>query len=171
MSYDEQKRRPGRHHIWFAEMDLDYCRLRYGEGACPAVLGEDSEQKCFNTEATCPVPRAFDPVPKTYRFMQAVENAPIGAGAVPNLTGVSLTPGKIEVGGGLGSRSVVDLTFSDHPGSDIGIDKYLFERGIDQGITSVVNLASAASGSGSLPASAAWALGPILPAADRKSVV
>src|SRR5699024_9026145 len=151
------------HHIWFVELDVDFCQLRYGEGACPAVLGVDSEHKCYNTEATCPVPEAYDPAPKTYRFTEALENAPLGA--IPSLQSVSLTPGKINVAGGLGSRSVVDLEFVDHPGSDLTTDPYLDEAGPDQSITTVANLGSAAGADGTLPGSASWVIGPYQPAA------
>src|SRR5690606_41228699 len=61
----------GRKPVTIVELDQDFCSLRYGVGACPAVLGEDSERKCFNTLRSCAVPAAYTRSTLTLRFTEA----------------------------------------------------------------------------------------------------
>lgn len=122
------------------EIDIPFCTLRYGEttteGTCPAVLGVDSERKCFNTIRTCAARASFLPEPKTLRFCMPashVEFARNGDPVVvlPSIKSISVTPAVINPGVDIGSRETVRVTFEDHPHSDAGLDKYLADRDYD----------------------------------------
>src|SRR5690554_3205952 len=119
----------------FVEIDIPYCSLRYGEGACPAVLGQDSAQKCFNTYATCPVRESFDEQTVTLRFAHASDYLDeSGIDAIPSITNVSYDPAVLSLGEkSLGTRAKLSVSFNDHPYGDTGtgFDKYYAERGYD----------------------------------------
>ena len=66
-----------------------------------------------------------------YRFCEPRSPHPIGLDAIPNIKGVKIAPAKIDVKGGLGVRAQANVTFDDHPHSDIGIDPYLSDRSYD----------------------------------------
>lgn len=65
---------------------------------------------------------------KVYRFCEPRSPHPIAIDAIPSVDSISITPSKIDVGGGLGERSDVSITFNDHPFNDLAIDKYVGER-------------------------------------------
>jgi len=122
----------------FVELDIDYCALRYGEsndaGACPAVLGVDSEAKCFNTKGTCPVRESYLGQSVTLRFAAGTGYlAESGIDAIAAIEDISFTPGTISLGEDLGTRSSLRVTLSDFPWSDTGpgFDKYLADRNYD----------------------------------------
>lgn len=123
--------------LTYVEIDVPYCALLYGTtngaGTCPAVLGVDSDVKCWNTIATCAVPASFTNVPVTLRFAMETGSNPDDIEAIPNLTDVSITAGRISLGEDLGQRESVSLSFKDHPYSDTGpgFDKYLGDRTYD----------------------------------------
>jgi hypothetical protein len=114
----------------YIELDIDWCTLRYGEGACTAVLGVDSTIKCFNTAATCAVRAAYKPAPVTLRFAKPADYRPAEPDALPSIVSVEFTPAKIEPGENLGSRPALKVSFRDSPHSDTGpgFDKYHAER-------------------------------------------
>ena len=90
-----------------------------------------SKYKCFNTRASCQDLTNYDgdtATPKTYRFCSSRSPQPIGLDAIPSLDGVSISPTKIDISGGLGARASASISFDDHPHSDIGIDKYISDR-------------------------------------------
>jgi len=126
MSYETAQKVSGRQQVWLVELHVRSCSLEFGVGDCPAT-----GTKCFNTEATCPVYESFAETNKIYKFIEPVENMPLSDGFIPSLKSVSITPGAIKVGGGLGSRSVASISFYDHPHSDIGIDPYRDDRAYD----------------------------------------
>jgi len=131
MTYEAQSVAIGRQQVWIVELHMKSCSLEFGVGACPAT-----GTPCFNTEATCPVFGSFVETEKIYRFIEPVENMPLKSGFIPSLKSVSITPGAIKVGGGLGTRAVASISFFDHPHSDIGIDPYRDTRSyepFDQG--------------------------------------
>lgn len=118
----------------YVEVDLEYCALRYGEttgdGTCPAVLGVDSDIKCFNSVKTCPVRESFLSDPVTLRFSADSAHYPADIDAIPSVTGISYTPATISLGKDLGQRASVSITFKDHrwPDTGPGFDKYLEDR-------------------------------------------
>jgi len=126
MSYEVERGRYSKEHIYIVEIDLDYCSLSSGVGACSA--SETGNAKCYNTFASCNSLNDYNKSTKTYRFCQSRSPHPIGINAIPSLQNVSISPAKIDLSGGLGTRASVSLSFTDHPSSDINIDKYVDER-------------------------------------------
>ena len=115
--------------IYIVEIDVPACSLVYGQGACTANGTGDA--KCFNTLATCQVLGAYNEVKKTYRYCEQLSPHPVGLEAVPNLNSVSISPSQIQLDGGLGVRSNLSLSFTDHPSSDLDTDPYIMERTYD----------------------------------------
>jgi hypothetical protein len=126
--------------ISIIELDIPYCDLRYGEttaaGTCPAVLGVDSERKCFNTIRTCAARASFLPAPKTLRFCMPAGTTDLMRDGdpvvvIPSIKSVSVTPAVVNPGVDIGTRETVRVVFEDHPHSDAGLDKYLADRNYD----------------------------------------
>lgn len=129
MSLATQRNRLGREPVVIVELDLDYCPLTYGGGACTAAIGTTGAVKCYNTRSTCQVPPAYraNPATKTYRFSSVM--LPAGAiQAIPSVLSYSPAPTVLDPAKSLGSRASVTVTLQDHPQSDHGIDKYVAER-------------------------------------------
>ena len=126
MAYDNEKLKYGKEHINIVELDLDYCSLTSGVGACTAT--ETGDNKCYNTFGSCNDLPNYTKTTKTYRFCEDRSPHPIGLDAIPSLDSVNISPTKIDLKGGLGVRASVSLTFRDHPSSDIDIDKYVNDR-------------------------------------------
>ena len=123
MSYDDVKKDFVKEKFFIVELDLDYCNLEYGVGACTASVGTTGAQKCFNTAKTCQDRSNYDKGTKTYRFCTKRSPVPAGLDAIPSLKGApSFDGAKINPKGGLGVRGGVTLSFLDHPSSDVGID-------------------------------------------------
>src|SRR4030095_1831511 len=102
-----------------------------GFGTCPAVLGVDSAEKCFNTLATCPatVLSSFTNVPKTLRFAMPTQILPTSTiDAIPSIKSITFDPATVSLGQNLGARASITVTFEDHPHSDSGLDPYLVNR-------------------------------------------
>ncbi len=129
MTWIEAARELGRRPITIVEMDLDYCQLTYGVGGCPAVLGVDSVNKCYQTRKTCPVPAAYDPALRTYRFSDR-ELGPLTL-SVPCVVSASFVSTKIDPGRSLGIRASVTVTLQDFTWDDRDLDKYLSTRSYD----------------------------------------
>jgi len=123
-----------REPIVWVEVDVDQCTLEYGVGSCPAVLGVDSDAKCFNAFKTCPVKDSFDLGSLTYKFYMPQENLPKEAGVFPCLKSVSSSTGEVNIAGtnpdvkGLGKREKITFTCSDFAYGDGYTDKYAQER-------------------------------------------
>ena len=126
MAYDNEKLKYGKEHINIVELDLDYCSLTSGVGACTAT--ETGDNKCYNTFGSCNDLPNYTKTTKTYRFCEDRSPHPIGLDAIPSFDSVNISPTKIDLKGGLGVRASVSLTFRDHPSSDIDIDKYVNDR-------------------------------------------
>lgn len=126
MTWIEAAKVLGRRPCTFVELDLDYCQLTYGVGACPAVLGVDSVAKCYNTRRTCPVPAAYDPVARTYRFSNR-ELGPIKL-SIPCLSSASFISTKIDPAKSFGTRGSVKINLQDFPWADRDVDKYVSSR-------------------------------------------
>jgi len=114
------------------ELDLyfDFCQLEYGVGACPAVLGQDSNAKCYNTLATCAVPDSYDPMPKPLTFVRPEDG--VEANKIPSLQQLTIQASRLAGFTGkespLGERGKVTATFKDHAWDDSLVDKYHLER-------------------------------------------
>ncbi|HEV7284387.1 MAG TPA: hypothetical protein VGN75_05980, partial [Kaistia sp.] len=119
--------------LTYVEIDLDYCSLTYGVGACTASIPATGPRKCMNTLKTCQVRTKFVNAPITMRFAQPADYLPRDIEAIPSINGVSFTPGTVSLGEDLGQRATLTVSFGDHRWSDAapGFDKYLAERGYD----------------------------------------
>jgi hypothetical protein len=144
MSWDTERARAGKRPFQYVEIELDRCSLTYGETPCAAALGVTGDDKCFNGWETCQDEDAFDPASYFIRFAEANAEAPRifdfapGSPAdegldvfLPFLRGVSHSPGLPDPGESLGIRAQVTVDLQDAPHHDIGIDKYIAERGYD----------------------------------------
>jgi hypothetical protein len=142
----------GRRPVSLIEIDQPFCALTYGEGDCRAEIGDagsrqisphaNISRKCFNTLGTCQDGERFldirdddPPSTKVLRFCEDISGVPESLGAIPSILSVDQTPVRINPGGidqgvsPLGRRAVLTVTLRDHPGSDLGLDPYLSERG------------------------------------------
>lgn len=52
-----------REPLTIVELEVDQCRLMYGESPCSAVLGTTGVRKCYNTRSTCQDPTNYDSSP------------------------------------------------------------------------------------------------------------
>lgn len=121
-----------RQSLVYSELDVPRCALRYGqttgEGTCPAVKGVDSEQECWNTRATCPVPLSFVDTTVTIRYGQSSAYRPKDIDCMPSLLSAEISPGTIKPGESLGERSTLTVVFQDGPHPDTGLGQYDFYR-------------------------------------------
>eukprot|EP00873_Tetraselmis_striata_P020805 jgi/Tetstr1/441069/TSEL_029337.t1 len=102
---------------------------------CTAVLGVDSETKCFNTYSTCAKREDFDEGTVTLRFAKAAAYLDeSGIDAIPSIIDARYEPAELSLGEpSLGVRAKLSVTLSDHPYGDTGagFDKYRTERTYD----------------------------------------
>lgn len=126
MSYDSEKTKFGREHIYIVELELDYCNNTFGVAPCTAVGSGDS--KCYNTLQSCQDIPNFVKTTKVFRFCESRSPHPLNLDAIPSIESINISPAEIDIGGGLGVRASVTVRFRDHPHSDIGVDKYVTER-------------------------------------------
>jgi len=129
-----------RETLQIVEIDIDSCSLSYGAGDCPAVLGVDSADKCYNTFATCPTSAtqdAFVNTDKTLTFSKNQRTGIYGQIVWPALQSVSTNPTEITLGavddrlGSLGKRERVTVSFRDFKWGDQITDPYVTERAHD----------------------------------------
>lgn len=126
MSYSSESAKYGRIPTVFVELDMDFCTLRSGIGACTATQTGDA--KCYNTYSTCNDKTNFNKTTKTYRFCEQNADLPIGLSAIPLLKSVSFASQEITPNKGLGVRGSVSISFIDAPWPDTEIDPYFAER-------------------------------------------
>lgn len=114
-----------------AENTSDYVKT---EGQVRLPTGNNP---CFNTRSTCQDPENYDRGVLPLKFVDKRSPIPKDDYYIPSLTGVSVTPAKLNPGGAnrnasaLGERATVNLTFMDHPHNDRMVDKYRTERDYD----------------------------------------
>lgn len=120
--------------VQIVEIDIDYCTLSYGTGACDAVLGTTGVRKCFNTFATCQSKLNFDKGVKTIRFITPTSSVPKGEVYFPALKSVSAFSSSVNISGtspklgALGKRGKVTVKLADFAYHDRYLDKYQSER-------------------------------------------
>jgi len=129
MTYATESAKYGRIPTVFVEMDMDFCALRSGVGACTAT--ETGDDKCYNTYSTCNDTANFDKTTKTYLFSEQNADLPIGLSTIPLLKSVNFASQEITPGKGLGVRGSVTTKFLDAPFPDTEIDPYWSERTYD----------------------------------------
>lgn len=122
-----------RNIVQVVEIDQDFCNLRFGSGACPARLGPDTLNKCYNTYPTCAAKQAFSKGMLTLRFCEPTFPIKNG-GYIPCLKSVGGYEQSVNISGyspdigGLGQRANISLTFDDFPSRDTATDPYWNER-------------------------------------------
>lgn len=132
MTYDAQKVKFGRQLIYVLEIDVPKCTLTYGNTPCTASGGVGAE--CFNTYGTCQDTPNFTSGTKTYRFTNIRVDNLQGAGdapTFPTLMNVNTSPTTLTPGKGLGVRSTLSVTLTDHPWTDVAVDPYYATRSYD----------------------------------------
>jgi hypothetical protein len=129
MTYATESAKFGRIPTVFVELDMDFCSLRSGIGACMATQTGDA--KCYNTYSTCNDTAHFDKITKTYLFSEQNADLPIGLSTIPLLKSVNFASQEITPGKGLGVRGSVTAKFLDAPFPDTEIDPYWSERTYD----------------------------------------
>jgi len=116
------------------EIDLDYCDLVFGVGACAASLGGGTLRKCYNTWNTCKSKISYVKGSKTYRFVTSQSGVPVGQNYIPALVSASGRSGTVNIAGAderlssLGERATIQAKFIDFADSDVLTDKYQAER-------------------------------------------
>lgn len=117
--------------VRYVEIDVPFCELEYSVAPCEAELGVTGEKRCFNTRTTCQDIENFSPQPLTLRFAVPSEDLDPTIDAIPNVRSVSITPAQLDPGVSIGQRESVTVSFTDHPHSDAGLDKYVDQRSYD----------------------------------------
>lgn len=116
--------------VQIVEIDIDYCTLSYGAGACDAVLGTTGVRKCFNTFATCQSKLNFEKGVKTIKFITPTASVPKGDVYFPALKSVSAFSSSVNISGtnpklgALGKRGKVTVRLQDFAYHDRYLDKY-----------------------------------------------
>lgn len=119
-----------REPVQIVEIDIDFCTLTYGTGACTAVLGTTGVRKCYNSWNTCQVKDVYDKGSLTLRFVNSRSNLPLGATYFPTLKSVSAFSSSVNIAGSnpklgtLGKRGKVTVDLEDFPYHDRYTDKY-----------------------------------------------
>lgn len=126
MTYDVNVKKYNRIPVAFIELDVDFCALRSGVGACTAT--QTGDDKCYNTYASCNDAANFDKTVKTYRFCEQNSQLPVGLSAIPLIKNITFASQQITPNKGLGIRGSVSVSFFDGAWPDTEIDPYFRER-------------------------------------------
>lgn len=119
--------------MWSASFGKEY--EYFATGLDPVY--PTSGTACFNTRSTCQVPNFYDKGVQVLRFVEKTSEIPTDALYWPMVTGVSVTPAKLNPGGAnsnaraLGQRASLSVRFQDAPGNDRIVDPYVADRDYD----------------------------------------
>ena len=128
-----------REPLQVVELVQPLCAHVYGVAPCTAA----GTSKCFNSRKTCQDIVNFelgDPLSIFFVSGDAHRPTPTGfdpSTAIPSLKSVNTAPTVLNVASGdkdfspLGLRAVANISISDHPYNDEGIDPYAADRGYD----------------------------------------
>lgn len=123
-----------REPIQVVEIDIDYCDLTYGQGACTAALGSTGERKCFNMYLGCQDKENFTSGTLTLKLCQPRPNLPKDDLLFPLLVSATPRSASVNIGGTdprlepLGRRATVSVLLNDIPYHDRFFDKYQAQR-------------------------------------------
>lgn len=117
--------------VEFFELTLKPCTRTYGTSPCTAAVGTTGPYKCYNSPATCQDAANYLAGEQVVRWVSANSQTPQGIDAIPSLAAVSIRPQEIKPGESLGVREEMNVSFTNHPHSDAGFDKYLSTRGFN----------------------------------------
>lgn len=127
MDYAAEQKTSGREPVYIIELDLDFCDLVHGVGACSST--ETTGNECYNTLNTCHVTDDYDKTTKTIRLCSNIPGLPFTElDAFPCIESVNISPPTINPGNSLGVFGDVNITLSDFPHDDVGIDPYYANR-------------------------------------------
>lgn len=129
MAYDALAKSMGREPVCIIELDVRACSLTHGTSPCTSTATGDN--KCWNSFSTCRDRANFTATTKTFRFSNIRIDDLQGSGEAPTfptVTGLTLSPTTLTPGQGLGIRATCNITLTDHPYTDAGIDPYLSDR-------------------------------------------
>ena len=124
-----------RQRLQWVDIDIPYCGLVWGVGACDAALSVATPRKCRQAYTTCGASgkAAFAPGIKTMTITPSVAGLPIGVW--PVLSGrIRETEATVNIAGAepnlsaFGRRGTVDFSCSDPRSNDVWFDKYAAER-------------------------------------------
>lgn len=115
------------------ELELKKCERTYSGFPCEAEVGVTGDAPCYNCRATCQDLDALAEGDAVVRFAKPSAFLPFDLDAIPNVQSVSYAPPELDLGGGLGVRASVTVTFKDHrsPDTDKSGDRYLDTRDYD----------------------------------------
>lgn len=120
--------------ISYVEIDVPHCTLTYSVAPCTASLTASPPtgiRKCFNSLGTCQDAANFTDSPVTFRFSEDVRFDNVAAiDAYPLIKTIDFQPAIVSLGGDIGQRAVLKVTFKDARHSDAGpnFDKYPADR-------------------------------------------
>jgi hypothetical protein len=119
--------------LTYIEIDVPVCTLTYGTSPCTASIPDTGDIKCFNSRVSCQDRDNYSENEVTFRFAKPVEYLPASIDCIPSIVSVDFSPAIVSLGGNLGQRASLTVTFRDHPHSDTGegYDKYLADRDYD----------------------------------------
>lgn len=124
MTFATEKARVGRQPVTLVEIVLDKCANVYGTSPCTASLATGYE--CRNTRKTCQDGINYlNTSTQTYKFSDRLIP---GSDYLPCIVRTSLSPVKITPGQPFGQRAKIEITLSDFPHHDRGIDPYVTTR-------------------------------------------
>lgn len=117
----------------YIEIDVPICDNVYGTSPCTASIPTTGDIKCFNTLNTCQDRAAYTATDSTIRFCRPSTYLPTDIEAIPAIANIQYTPGVVSLGGDLGTRATLAISFIDFPWSDPGdlYDKYPGDRSYD----------------------------------------
>src|SRR6056297_529496 len=128
----------GREPIQVVEIEQDFCTRTWADISTGCTVAQEGfplgTRPCFNTRSTCQVPQVYDKGVLPLKFVDKRAPLPTDDYYIPSLTGVKVTPAKLNPGGAdknsraLGQRASINLSFRDHPHNDRLVDKYRDQR-------------------------------------------
>lgn len=127
MTYATEQIKSGREPVYVVELDLDTCSLTHGTGGCSSTEGTGDE--CYNTYNTCYVTDDYTKTTKTIRLCSNIPGLPFAdLDAIPCIESVNISPPTVNPGNSLGVFGDVNITLSDFPHDDVGVDPYYATR-------------------------------------------
>lgn len=111
--------------VTIVKIYLDFCENQFGSSPCEAT-----GTPCYNTFPTCRDRLNFSKTIKPYIFSSADTPLPF-TGPRPYVLDVNYIPTEIKDNFTISGR--VNITLSDEPDSDVGLDPYISERSSIQG--------------------------------------
>lgn len=123
-----------RQSVEVIEIQIDYCPLVFGVGACTASLSVGTRSKCYNTYKTCRKTSSYQKSVKTLRFVKPGVQYPVGEIAFPLIKSVDVRSPYANMQGDdkrykkLGVRGTMSVNMVNITTDDRFFDKYVDDR-------------------------------------------